>query len=64
VRTEGVAFTRPASRFTADFEDLVGFLATTADKTTICRVERTAASMSASSVPTRSTPAVQCGRPR
>jgi transposase len=40
VRTEGVPFARPGSRFTRDFEDLVGFLATTADKTTICRLVR------------------------
>lgn len=40
VRTEGVPFARGGSRFTADFEDLVGFLATTADKTTICRLVR------------------------
>jgi transposase len=40
VRTEGVPFARSRSRFTRDFEDLVGFLATTADKTTICRLVR------------------------
>jgi len=40
VRVEGVPFARPGSRFTRDFEDLVGFLATTADKTTICRLVR------------------------
>ncbi len=40
VRTEGVPFARAGSRFTRDFEDLVGFLATTADKTTICRLVR------------------------
>jgi Helix-turn-helix domain of transposase family ISL3 len=40
VRTEGVPFARSGSRFTRDFEDLVGFLATTADKTTICRLVR------------------------
>jgi transposase len=40
VRTEGVPFARSGSRFTRDFEDLVGFLATTADKTTIGRLVR------------------------
>jgi transposase len=40
VRTEGVPFARPGSRFTRDFEDLVGFLATTADKSTIGRLVR------------------------
>lgn len=40
VRAEGVPFARPGSRFSRDFEDLVGFLATTADKTTICRLVR------------------------
>lgn len=40
VRVEGVPFARAGSRFTRDFEDLVGFLATTADKTTICRLVR------------------------
>jgi transposase len=40
VHVEGVPFARPGSRFTRDFEDLVGFLATTADKTTICRLAR------------------------
>lgn len=40
VRVEGVPFARGGSRFTRDFEDLVGFLATTADKTTICRLVR------------------------
>lgn len=40
VRVEGVPFARSGSRFTRDFEDLVGFLATTADKTTICRLVR------------------------
>jgi hypothetical protein len=40
VRTEGVPFARAGSRFTRDFEDLVGSLATTADKTTTCRLVR------------------------
>jgi transposase len=40
VRVEGVPFARPGARFTRDFEDLVGFLATTADKSTICRLVR------------------------
>ncbi len=40
VVTEGVPFARAGSHFTRDFEDLVGFLATTADKTTICRLVR------------------------
>jgi transposase len=33
VITEAVPFARHRSEFTADFEDLVGYLATTADKT-------------------------------
>lgn len=40
VVTEGVPFARWRARFTRDFEDLVGFLATTMDKTTICRLVR------------------------
>lgn len=40
VRTEAVPFARASSRFTRDLEDLVGFLATTADKSTICRLLR------------------------
>jgi len=40
VLTEGVPFARAGSRFTRDFEDLVGYLATTADKTTIGRLLR------------------------
>ena len=40
VRVEGVPFARGGSRFTRDLEDLIGFLATTADKTTICRLVR------------------------
>ena len=34
-RTEGVPFARAGSRFTRDFEDLVGWLATTMDKTAL-----------------------------
>jgi transposase len=40
VRTEGVPFARSGSRFTKDFEDLVGWLATTMDKTALCRLVR------------------------
>lgn len=40
VRTEGVPFARSGSDFTRDFEDLVGYLATTMDKTAICRLLR------------------------
>ncbi len=40
VLTEGVPFARAGSRFTRDFEDLVGYLATTADKTTTGRFLR------------------------
>lgn len=40
VRTEGVPFARAGSRHTADFEDLVGFLATQMDKSAICRLVR------------------------
>lgn len=40
VVVEGVPFARPASRFTVDFEDLVGYLATKTDKTTITRLAR------------------------
>ena len=40
VRTEGVPFARPGSRFTRDFEDLVGWLATTMDKTALRRLMR------------------------
>ena len=39
-RTEGVPFARGGSRFTRDFEDLVGWLATTMDKTALCRLVR------------------------
>jgi len=40
VRTEGVPFARGGSRFTGDFEDLVGWLATSMDKTALCRLVR------------------------
>ena len=40
VVTEAVPFARAGSHFTRDFEDLVGYLATTADKSTICRLVR------------------------
>ena len=40
MRTEGVPFARARSRFTRDFEDLVGWLATTMDKTALCRLVR------------------------
>ncbi|MHB1920057.1 MAG: helix-turn-helix domain-containing protein [Acidimicrobiales bacterium] len=40
VRTEGVPFARPGARFTRDFENLVGWLATTMDKTAIRRLLR------------------------
>ena len=40
VVTEAVPFARAGSRFTRDFEDLVGFLATQMDKTAICRLVR------------------------
>lgn len=40
VLTEAVPFARPGARFTTDFEDLVGWLATTMDKTALCRVLR------------------------
>jgi transposase len=39
-RTEGVPFARAGSRFTRDFEDLVGWLATTMDKTALGRLVR------------------------
>ena len=35
VRTEGVPFARAGSRFTRDFEDLLGWLGTTMDKTAL-----------------------------
>ena len=40
VRTEAVPFARAGSRFSTDFEDLVGWLATTMDKTALCRLVR------------------------
>jgi transposase len=40
VRTEAVPFARAGSRFTRDFEDLVGWLATSMDKTATCRLMR------------------------
>ena len=40
VVTEGVPFARPGSGFTTDFEDLVAYLATKTDKTTITRLQR------------------------
>src|SRR5664280_549073 len=36
----GGPFARAGSRFTRDFEDLVGWLATTMDKTALCRLVR------------------------
>ena len=40
VLTQGVPFARAGSRFTRDFEDLVGWLATTMDKTALRRLVR------------------------
>jgi transposase len=40
VRTQAVPFARAGSRFTSDFEDLVGWLATGMDKTALCRLVR------------------------
>jgi len=40
VVTEAGSFARAGSQFTCDFEDLVGYLAPTTDKTTICRLVR------------------------
>ena len=40
VRVEAVPFARPRSGFSRDFEDLVAFLATKTDKTTITRLSR------------------------
>lgn len=42
VRTEGVSFARPGSGFTRDAEDLVAYLATRMDKTSVCRLVRIA----------------------
>jgi len=38
VRVEGVPFARPGARFSSDFEDLVAWLATRSDKSTISRL--------------------------
>ncbi|MHB8339599.1 MAG: ISL3 family transposase [Mycobacteriales bacterium] len=40
VVTEGVPFARAGTRFTRDFEDLIGYLATQTDKTAIARMCR------------------------
>ena len=40
IRTEGMPFARAGSHFTPDFEDLVGWLATSMDKTALCRLAR------------------------
>lgn len=40
VHTEGVPFARVGARFTRDFENLVGWLATGMDKTALCRLMR------------------------
>jgi len=40
VVTEGVPFARAGARFTRDFEDLIAYLATKTDKTTITRLQR------------------------
>ncbi len=40
VRVEGVPFARDGARFTADFENLVAWLATKTDKTATCRLTR------------------------
>ena len=40
VRREAVPFARAGSHFTRDFEDVVGWLATTMDKTATCRLVR------------------------
>jgi transposase len=42
VRAEGVPFARPGSGFTRDFEDLVAWLVTKTDKTTVCAFARIA----------------------
>ncbi len=39
-RIESVPFARAGAHFTRDFEDLVGWLATTMDKTALCRLVR------------------------
>jgi transposase len=62
VRVEAVPFARHASGFTPDFEQLVAWLATKADKTTIKRLVRvdwdTSGGSSRASAPTNSTPTV------
>ena len=40
VHVEGVPFARDGARFTADFENLVAWLATKTDKTATCRLAR------------------------
>jgi len=40
VCTEAVPFARPDARFTSEFEDLVAFVATKTDKSTIARLSR------------------------
>jgi transposase len=40
VHVEGVPFAREGARFTADFEDLVAWLATKTDRTAACRLAR------------------------
>lgn len=40
VRVEAAPFARAGSRFTADFEDLIAYLATKTDKTAITRLQR------------------------
>jgi transposase len=40
VRVEGVPFARPGARLTRDFDDLIAWLATKTDKTTITRLAR------------------------
>ena len=40
MHTEGVLFARSGSRYNRDFEDLVGWLATTMDKTALRRLVR------------------------
>jgi transposase len=42
VRVEGVPFARPGSGFTRDFEDLVAWLVTKTDKSTVCAFARIA----------------------
>ena len=61
VRVEGVPFARPGSGFTRDFEDLVTWLVTKTDKTTVCVFARTCVAhrggdRASASPPTSSTP--------